>query len=139
MLVIRVWEHVRAARVIGATAPRIALKHVLPGTTSNIIVALSLRAQPPRITGEAGLSFLGLGVPPPTPSFNERRWPALYRRRTRGGPGRRPSRLRSCFSGLTLLGDFPAMSLISALFSPGVLIFDGRTRGRTSVCRGPHT
>ena len=68
MLVIRELEYVAAARVIGATAPRIALKHVFSGTTSNIIVALSLRA-PAAIRTEAGLSFLGLGVPPPTPSW----------------------------------------------------------------------
>jgi peptide/nickel transport system permease protein len=68
VLVIRELDYVAAARVIGAGAPRIALKHVLPGTLSNIIVALSLRA-PAAITAEAGLSFLGLGVPPPTPTW----------------------------------------------------------------------
>lgn len=68
VLVIREMEYVTGARVIGATGPRIMFLHVIPGVTSNIIVALSLRA-PAAIAAEAGLSFLGLGVQPPTPTW----------------------------------------------------------------------
>lgn len=68
VLVLRELEYVTAARVIGAPSSRIMLRHVLPGTTSNVIVSLSLRA-PSAIVAEASLSFLGLGVQPPTPTW----------------------------------------------------------------------
>ena len=64
----------RRARYRGqATADR--PEPCVPGTTSNIIVALSLRA-PAAITAEAGLSFLGLGVPPPVPTWGSMIAPA---------------------------------------------------------------
>ncbi len=61
-------EIVTAARVIGATPPRILLRHVLPQVTPSIIVLSSLLVAS-MILFEASLSFLGLGVQPPTPSW----------------------------------------------------------------------
>jgi peptide/nickel transport system permease protein len=61
-------DYVLAARAIGAPDLRVLLRHVLPNTTSSIIVMSTFHfAQ--MIISEASLSFLGLGVPPPTPSW----------------------------------------------------------------------
>jgi peptide/nickel transport system permease protein len=57
-----------AARVLGATHLRIALRHVLPQVSASIIVLSSLLVAS-MILFEASLSFLGLGVQPPTPSW----------------------------------------------------------------------
>ena len=61
-------EIVLSARVIGAAHPRILLRHVLPQVTASIIVLSSLLVAS-MILFEASLSFLGLGVQPPTPSW----------------------------------------------------------------------
>jgi peptide/nickel transport system permease protein len=61
-------EMVMAARVIGAGGRRIMLGHVLPQVTASIIVLTSLLVAS-MILFEASLSFLGLGVQPPTPSW----------------------------------------------------------------------
>jgi peptide/nickel transport system permease protein len=61
-------EIVVAARVIGANHPRILIGHVLPQVTASIIVLTSLLVAS-MILFEASLSFLGLGVQPPTPSW----------------------------------------------------------------------
>ncbi|MGH2377953.1 MAG: ABC transporter permease [Candidatus Limnocylindria bacterium] len=59
---------VEAARVVGATRTRILLRHILPNVSASIIVLASLMAAN-LILFEASLSFLGLGVPPPAPSW----------------------------------------------------------------------
>ena len=61
-------EYVLAARTQGARARHILAVHILPNTTSPIIVALSL-AVGQIILLESTLSFLGLGIQPPTPSW----------------------------------------------------------------------
>ena len=68
--VISVREHmyVHAAQSIGAAAPRILLKHILPNVMPPIIVLLTTRVGT-AILAESGLSFLGLGVPPPAPTW----------------------------------------------------------------------
>lgn len=60
--------YVEAAISIGATAPRILLKHILPNTLANLIVLSSVQFAG-FVLAEASLSFLGLGIPPPTPSW----------------------------------------------------------------------
>ena len=61
-------EHVLAARALGARGRRLLLRHVLPGCLAPAIVAATLGvAQVVAI--EAGLSYLGLGVQPPTASW----------------------------------------------------------------------
>ncbi|HMO27421.1 MAG TPA: ABC transporter permease subunit, partial [Tepidisphaeraceae bacterium] len=57
-----------AARLLGASHGRILARHLLPGFTSHIIVALSLSV-PAMILGETSLSFLGLGLRPPIVSW----------------------------------------------------------------------
>lgn len=61
-------EHVVAARALGARSSRIILQHMLPNTASAIIVVATLSLAT-MIVAEASLSFLGLGVPPPEPTW----------------------------------------------------------------------
>lgn len=68
--VVSVREHmyVHAAQSIGASWPRILWKHVLPNVMPPIIVLFTTRVGSV-ILAESGLSFLGLGVPPPAPTW----------------------------------------------------------------------
>jgi peptide/nickel transport system permease protein len=68
VLSVREWEFVQAAKAVGGTDLRILLQHVLPSITAPIIVEASLHIAAATLA-EAGLSFLGLGVQPPTPSW----------------------------------------------------------------------
>ena len=61
-------EFITAARSIGVPGRRILLSHLLPNLSGVLIVFLSL-AIPGAIVAEAGLSFLGLGLLPPAPSW----------------------------------------------------------------------
>ncbi|HYF39246.1 MAG TPA: ABC transporter permease [Gemmatimonadales bacterium] len=60
--------YVRAAEAMGARRSRILLRHLLPNTLGPLLVAATLGVGDV-ILLEAGLSFLGLGVQPPTPSW----------------------------------------------------------------------
>ena len=62
--------YVEAARVIGASQLRIMLRHILPQVIAPIIVIISIMIPVIALLG-AALSFLGLGVPPPTPSWGK--------------------------------------------------------------------
>jgi peptide/nickel transport system permease protein len=64
----REFEFVQAARALGAGAPRIVLRHVLPTALPAVVVQATL-GMAGAIIAEASLSFLGLGVQPPTPSW----------------------------------------------------------------------
>jgi len=64
----REFEYVQAARALGAGAPRILWRHVIP-TTIPVVVVQATLGMAGAILGEAALSFLGLGVQPPTPSW----------------------------------------------------------------------
>ena len=68
VLKIREFDYVRAARVLGASDARILSRHVLPGTVSAVAVQATL-GMAGAVVAEASLSFLGLGVQPPTPSW----------------------------------------------------------------------
>ncbi len=61
-------EYVMAARVAGASTWRILFHHLLPGVINTIIVIATLRVGQ-LILAEAGLSYLGAGIPPPTPAW----------------------------------------------------------------------
>ncbi|MEU4703890.1 ABC transporter permease [Nonomuraea dietziae] len=63
-------EFVEAARVLGATRRAILFREVLPNLTGPILVVATLSI-PGYIATEAGLSFLGVGVRPPTPSWGQ--------------------------------------------------------------------
>ena len=61
-------EFVQAARALGAATPRILARHVVPTTLPAVTVQATL-GMGGAILAEASLSFLGLGVQPPTPSW----------------------------------------------------------------------
>jgi peptide/nickel transport system permease protein len=61
-------EFVLAARVVGCRGPSIMLRHILPNTIAPLIVLATLGMAAAIITGSA-LSFLGLGIKPPTPEW----------------------------------------------------------------------
>jgi oligopeptide transport system permease protein len=61
-------EFVQAARALGAGDGRVIVRHLLPNTVAPILIAATL-SMPLAIATEAGLSFLGLGVRPPLPSW----------------------------------------------------------------------
>ena len=67
-LKIRELEFVQAARAAGASDARILLRHVLPQTLGSLAIQASL-AMAGVILAEASLSFLGLGIQPPSPSW----------------------------------------------------------------------
>jgi peptide/nickel transport system permease protein len=97
---------VHAARVVGASDPRIVLRHILPNVTVSLIVIGTLQVAR-MILSEASLSYLGLGIPPPDPSWGSMIadgrnviglawWVATI-------PG---IAIMLCVLGINLLGDF---------------------------------
>jgi peptide/nickel transport system permease protein len=64
----REFEYVRAAQALGATTPRVLLRHIIPTALPAVVVQATL-GMAGAILGEAALSFLGLGVQPPTASW----------------------------------------------------------------------
>lgn len=68
VLSVREAEYVQAARALGYRAPRIVGRHILPNVLTPVIVAATLGIGN-TVLAEAALSFLGLGVPPPTASW----------------------------------------------------------------------
>jgi peptide/nickel transport system permease protein len=68
VLSLRERDFVRLAQVAGLSNTRIILKHVIPNVLNTWMVLASLTVGVVIIT-EASLSFLGLGVPPPTPAW----------------------------------------------------------------------
>ena len=65
---IREWEFIEAARAIGASDFRIITRHILPNCMAPIIVQATIGLSI-AILSAAGLSFIGLGVQPPTPEW----------------------------------------------------------------------
>jgi len=61
-------QYIVAERALGAGRLRIMARHVLPNIVAPLFILLAMDT-PSAITAEAGLSFLGLGVPPPDPSW----------------------------------------------------------------------
>lgn len=103
----QIWErdYVTAAVGIGRSRARITLVHILPNISSQIIVQVMIQLGLAILT-EAGLSFLGLGLPPPTPTwgrmlaesqtfFGQAPWLAIL-------PG---SAIALAVLGLNMLGD----------------------------------
>ena len=67
-LAVKAMPYVEAATSLGATSTRTVMRHILPNVMAPLIVALSVQFGA-FITAEASLSFLGLGVQPPIPSW----------------------------------------------------------------------
>jgi ABC-type dipeptide/oligopeptide/nickel transport system permease subunit len=70
MLALREQEYVKASRVAGAGGTYIILRHLLPNSMTPIIVALTFGI-PTAIFIEASLSFVGVGIRPPQPSWGQ--------------------------------------------------------------------
>lgn len=96
-------DFVSAAKVLGASTMRVIFRHVLPNVISPIIVVASF-ALATSIINEASLSFLGVGVPPSTPT-----WGGML------GEGRDHLRLAWWVSTL------PGIALMLAVYSVNVL------------------
>ena len=99
VLVVRALEYVAAARALGASDARILARHVLPNVLAPVVVAATLGVGG-AIMAEAALSFVGLGAPPPVPS-----WGAMVaegRELLRVAPW--VSIVPGCAIGLTVLG-----------------------------------
>jgi len=105
VLVVRELEYVEAARALGASEARVLFRHVLLNASGPLIVRLTY-VFAVAILAEAALSFVGVGPPPPTPSFGgiiaqgrdfmtEAPWITLY-------PG---LAIIASVLGLNLLGD----------------------------------
>jgi len=88
LLSLREREFVLAARAVGAGDPRILLRHILPHLSSPLLVQVTVSLGT-ALLAEAAFSYLGLGTPPPTPSwgrmlkeaqsyFGLSPWPALF-------------------------------------------------------------
>ena len=105
-LSLREEDYVRAAIANGASDVRILAGTSCRTCTRTLIVQATVTI-PAAIIGEAVLSFLGLGVQPPTPSWGVMLNDAkdVPRRRRRGSPSSRASRSSSCSLSFNLLGD----------------------------------
>jgi oligopeptide transport system permease protein len=68
LLTLREKEYVKAARTAGAGSFRIIVRHMLPNALTPIVVAVTFGI-PQIIFSEAALSFIGIGINPPTPSW----------------------------------------------------------------------
>jgi peptide/nickel transport system permease protein len=68
VLAVREYDYVLAIRSVGASDNRIVFRHIVPNVVSPVLVQASLGVGF-AIMAEAGLSFLGLGVQPPTPTW----------------------------------------------------------------------
>jgi peptide/nickel transport system permease protein len=103
MLVLRERQFIMAARGLGYSTPRIILRHALPNVVRASLV-FSMADMVLNILTLAGLSYLGLGVAPPTPE-----WGAIV---AEGQPYLRSAWWISTFSGMTIVLAGVAFSLI---------------------------
>jgi len=68
VLKVREYDFVQAAKALGAGNMRILSTHIMPNSIQPLIVQASL-GMAGAVLAEASLSFLGLGIPPPAPSW----------------------------------------------------------------------
>jgi ABC-type dipeptide/oligopeptide/nickel transport system permease subunit len=101
VLVVRELEYVQAMRALGARNPRIIARHVLPAVIAPVLIAATLGVAA-AIMAEAALSFLGLGVQPPTPSWGSMIADGRDLSQLRGAPW--TSLFPGLAIGLTVLG-----------------------------------
>ena len=105
LLSLRERDFVLAARTIGVSDVRIALRHMLPNALAPLIVAVTIGV-PVAIFAEAGLSFLGLGVNDPIPSWGKMVGNSLSYMRVYWHLGLFPTlAIAVAMLGFTFLGD----------------------------------
>jgi peptide/nickel transport system permease protein len=103
VLSLREREFIHAARALGYSGPRIIARHLIPSVLGPVIVAATLGIGN-TIVLEAGLSFLGLGVQPPTPS-----WGAMV---NAGRPHLLEGWWHSTFAGLAIVVTVLSFNLV---------------------------
>lgn len=119
VLVAKEYDYVLAAHALGASSRRIVVRHVLPNVMAPILILGSVVVGT-AILIEASLSFLGLGVPPPAPT-----WGNML-----SGPN------RQYMASAPWLVIFPGLAITLAVLAFNMLgdalrdIFDPRLRGR---------
>ncbi len=112
-------EFIEAARALGASHSRILFRHLLPNILPPVLVQASI-AMAGAVLAEASLSFLGLGVPPPTPS-----WGSML------------NSARGYLSSAPHLAVWPALAVMLAVLSFNFLgdalrdLFDPRSQSLT--------
>lgn len=111
-------DFVMAARSVGVPVPRLLFRHILPNAIAPIVVAGSLGLAF-AILAEAGLSFLGLGVPPPTPT-----WGGMLQK---GLPRIYQARELSIFPGIAIFVTVLALNIVGDALRDAL---DPRLRGR---------
>jgi len=105
LLSLRERDFVLAARTLGASSARIATRHLLPNAVAPLIVAVTIGI-PVAIFAEAGLSFLGLGINDPIPSWGKMVGNALSYMRVYWHLGVFPTlAIALTMLGFTFLGD----------------------------------
>ena len=109
-------DFVLAARTLGAPSGRLILRHVFPNVMP-IIVVMAVLGTSGTLLLDAGLSFLGLGVPPPTPSW-----------------GRMIEEATAYFRTAPWLAVFPGFAIFYAVLGFNLLGYGYlRRRGRSSA------
>jgi peptide/nickel transport system permease protein len=111
-------DFVLAARTLGAPSARLIVRHVIPNVMP-IIVVMAVLGISGTLLLDAGLSFLGLGVPPPTPSW-----------------GRMIEEATTYFRTAPWLAVFPGIAIFYAVLAFNLLGYGYlRRRGRRSVAQ----
>ncbi len=114
-------QYVLAAIALGASNIRIILRHILPNSIGVIVVMATLQVGR-LILFEAGLSFLGMGVPPPTPS-----WGSML------------AEGRNVLAVASWLAAFPGLAVVFTVLGINFLgnglreVLDPRLRGRVTA------
>jgi peptide/nickel transport system permease protein len=103
-------EFVTSARAVGANDARILLRHILPNVVQPVVVILTVNASG-FILAEAALSFLGLGVQPPTPA-----WGGML---AEGREVFRQAWWNAVFPGLAILVTVLGINLVGDAFDVG--------------------
>jgi len=99
VLSVREEDYVMASRSLGASDMRIIFRHILPNSMASLLVTSTMRIGSNIIT-VAGLSFLGFGVNPPTPSW-----------------GRSLQQAQDYMRGATWMAIFPGLAIVLTVFA----------------------
>ncbi len=111
-LSLRERDFVSAARAIGASHARIVVRHVLPNVAPTLVVIAALSTSG-TILLDAGLSFLGIGVPPPTPTW-----------------GRMIQEAATYYRVAPWLMAFPGLAVLYAVLAFNLIAYGLAERGR---------
>ncbi|MBC7221554.1 ABC transporter permease [Candidatus Bipolaricaulota bacterium] len=129
VLTLKEREFVVAARAAGASTTRVLLRHILPNLASALLVQTTASLST-ALLAEASLSYLGLGVQPPEPSWGRMLWEAQGYLFQSPWPAVFPALfLISAVLGLNILGDF-LHDYLDPQLRAFILLRPPRDRGR---------